>query len=78
MEKHFELMNQLFGSFKEDRRRDRRSEAMPGQQARPEGEDTQSEASNELNNYITADGAARVAPSENQTGIEPDLVNVHA
>ena len=71
---HINCMYQRFDGFIDDLRRDRQSEALPGQQARPEGEDAYNEESGELEHESTADGEIRVTRSENQPKIEPDLV----
>ena len=58
----------------EDLRSNRLTEGLPGQQARPEGEDAYSEEFGESEDDCTTDGEVRVTPSENQPEIEPDLV----
>lgn len=59
---------------KEDLRRDRKREALLGQQVRSEGKDAYSEESDKSEDESIDDGQERVTPSEKQPEIEPDLV----
>ena len=79
-DQHFEHREQPFQrrdensvEIKEDFGRNCKTGALPGQQARPEGEDAYSEESGESEDDSTADGRKGVTPSR-KLGKEPDLV----
>ena len=76
----FEPREQLFQrrdeksvEMKEDNGRNCKTGGLPGQQARPQGEDAYSEESGESEDDSTADGGESVTPSRKREK-EPDLV----
>lgn len=61
-------MDQSSDGFMQDLPRNRQSEVLPVQQARPEGEDTYSEESGELKDDFVADEGERITRSKVNLG----------
>ena len=74
-EQPFQRRDEKSVEMKEDLRRKCKTGCLPGQQARPEGEDAYSEESGESEDDSTADGGKRVTPS-GKLEKEPGLVQL--
>ena len=72
-EQLFQKRNEKSVEIKEDFGRNCKTEGLPGQQARPEGEDAYSEESGESEDDSTADGGKSATPSRKLEN-EPYLV----